>query len=178
MVAPTTTTSGFSLGRGELRAAGAGLSAATASVLGKLAGSPADGRVVFWVRHGTRLLTGGLGIAAGGGFEDAVVWGFRALCIAAMLGANGVMWSLFVRAMAGSTSVRASVINNASNYFLSGTAGWLLFGELLPPMWWLGASFICVGLVLVLSDQPSKEESEKSKKPTRGKSPSRTKKDR
>ncbi|QUC16653.1 uncharacterized protein UV8b_00894 [Ustilaginoidea virens] len=63
---------------------------------------------------------------------------------------NGVMWTLFTKALAkGSSTTQVSVINTSTNFLLTALLGLLVFSEALPPLWWAGASLLVVGSVVV-----------------------------
>lgn len=57
---------------------------------------------------------------------------------------------LFTRALTLATStIRVSVLNTSSNFFVTALLGMVIFGELLPLMWWVGAAFLCAGSVII-----------------------------
>ncbi|KAM0328091.1 hypothetical protein ACHAQA_005494 [Verticillium albo-atrum] len=63
---------------------------------------------------------------------------------------NGIMWTLFTKALAqGSSTTRVSIINTSSNFVLTALLGFMIFSEALPPMWWLGAFLLVAGNVIV-----------------------------
>ena len=63
---------------------------------------------------------------------------------------NAVMWGLFTRALTLATStVRVSVINTSANFMLTALLGAIIFSESLPGLWWLGASFLVAGSVII-----------------------------
>ncbi|KAK3626271.1 hypothetical protein LTR56_019942 [Elasticomyces elasticus] len=63
---------------------------------------------------------------------------------------NAVMWGLFTRALTLATStVRVSVINTSANFMLTAVLGAAIFRESLPALWWLGASFLVAGSVII-----------------------------
>ncbi|KAK3677996.1 hypothetical protein LTR78_002091 [Recurvomyces mirabilis] len=63
---------------------------------------------------------------------------------------NAVMWGLFTRALTLATStVRVSVINTSANFMITAVLGALIFRESLPGLWWLGASFLVAGSVII-----------------------------
>lgn len=60
------------------------------------------------------------------------------------------MWSLFTAALArGNSTTQVQVINTSSNFVLTALLGLALFAESLPPLWWVGASLLVVGTVIV-----------------------------
>lgn len=56
-------------------------------------------------------------------------WDGKVACYAIMVLCNVVMWSFYVRSLKALTSLQATVVNFASNFLLSGMAGFLLFNE-------------------------------------------------
>ncbi|EEY14825.1 conserved hypothetical protein [Verticillium alfalfae VaMs.102] len=63
---------------------------------------------------------------------------------------NGIMWTLFTKALAkGSSTTRVSIINTSSNFVLTALLGLIIFSESLPPMWWFGAFLLVAGNVIV-----------------------------
>jgi uncharacterized membrane protein len=87
------------------------------------------------------------------GFGDSnkfVEVAIRALFFALNLIFNGVMWGLFTRALTLATStVRVSVINTSSNFMITAVLGAMIFKEALPGVWWLGASMLVAGSVII-----------------------------
>lgn len=72
---------------------------------------------------------------------------------------NGVMWGLFTQALArGHSTTQVSIMNTSSNFVITAFAGFLIFSESLPPLWWVGATLLVAGNVIV----GSKDESGKS----------------
>jgi len=60
------------------------------------------------------------------------------------------MWTLFTRALTLATSsVHVSVLNTGTNFLIAALAGRVVFGESLPPQWWLGAGLLMAGCVVV-----------------------------
>ncbi|KAI9983515.1 hypothetical protein PInf_007546 [Phytophthora infestans] len=56
----------------------------------------------------------------------------RVLCLALMLGANGVMLSCFVKGLHETDSLTATVTSAAVNFVLSAAGGFFFFQEHLP----------------------------------------------
>ena len=74
-----------------------------------------------------------------------------------MLMANAMMMASFLQSLQDSGSLNATVINSSVNFFFSGLAGKLLFGEILSGQWWLGAMLILTGVWMVsLSSEATK----------------------
>ncbi len=63
---------------------------------------------------------------------------------------NGTMWALFTRALTlAPSAVRANVINAAANFLLTALLGALVFGEVLPAQWFVGAGLLVAGSVII-----------------------------
>ena len=96
--------------------------------------------------------------------EDYMATSLRAGCFGMVFVCNMVMWNLFVKSMNFSSSVMATVVNSATNFFSSALLGHLLFSEPLPASWWLGSAFIIAGLFfLARGDTSSATETEERK---------------
>ncbi|KAK5009012.1 hypothetical protein BJ546DRAFT_874373 [Cryomyces antarcticus] len=88
-----------------------------------------------------------LGFGASNAVVEATV---RAAFFALNLLFNAIMWALFTRALTLATStVRVSIINTSANFVLTAMLGWLVFAERLPGLWWLGASLLVAGSVII-----------------------------
>lgn len=60
------------------------------------------------------------------------------------------MWALFTRALtAGSSATRVSILNTSANFLVTAILGFVVFSESLPPLWFLGATFLVVGNVVI-----------------------------
>lgn len=75
----------------------------------------------------------------------------RILLLALTFLLNCIMWSLFVESMQGLNSGEALVLNTGTNILFSAFLGWLAFGEVFGMFWWVGASFILIGIILLKS---------------------------
>lgn len=63
---------------------------------------------------------------------------------------NIAMWALFTAALTRSSSTtRVSIVNVSSNFFITAILGAIIFVEKLPPGWWLGASLLAAGNVVI-----------------------------
>ncbi|KAJ0115349.1 hypothetical protein J7T55_012627 [Diaporthe amygdali] len=72
---------------------------------------------------------------------------------------NGVMWALFTKALSrGNSTTQVSIMNTSSNFFITALLGLVIFSESLPPLWWVGATFLVAGNVII----GSKDEGEKA----------------
>lgn len=49
-------------------------------------------------------------------------------------------------------------MNTSSNFFITALLGLMIFSESLPPLWWVGATFLVAGNVII----GSKDEGEKA----------------
>lgn len=83
-------------------------------------------------------------------FCENVITGIRVIFFALMIACNAVMWTIFTKALRlCTTTLEATVINTASNFFFTAIFGQTLFGEQLTFLWWLGTLFILLGLLLM-----------------------------
>ncbi|KAF2801619.1 uncharacterized protein BDZ99DRAFT_220190 [Mytilinidion resinicola] len=68
------------------------------------------------------------------------------------------MWGLFTRALTlASSTVRVSIINTSANFMLTAVLGALIFSELLPGVWWIGAAMLVAGSVIIGSREEAKK---------------------
>jgi len=87
------------------------------------------------------------GLSAADGIIELVV---RCIFFGLNLGFNGVMWTLFTTALArGDSTTQVSIMNTSSNFVLTALLGFAIFSEALPPLWWLGASLLVAGNVII-----------------------------
>ncbi|XP_002739189.1 uncharacterized protein LOC100369684 [Saccoglossus kowalevskii] len=81
---------------------------------------------------------------------DSIALSMRIISFCMVFIFNAVMWTLFVKSLRKCTSsLEATVINTASNFFFSAFLGMVLFGETLSLVWWFGASLIVIGLLFI-----------------------------
>lgn len=60
------------------------------------------------------------------------------------------MWGLFTRALTlASSTVRVSVINTSANFMITAVLGFMIFSESLPGLWFLGATLLVAGSVII-----------------------------
>ncbi|KAK0746567.1 hypothetical protein B0T18DRAFT_411921 [Schizothecium vesticola] len=73
---------------------------------------------------------------------------------------NGIMWTLFTKALTrGHSTAQVSIVNTSSNFFITAILGFAIFSEALPPLWWLGAAMLVAGNVIIgRKDEGSKVE--------------------
>ena len=96
---------------------------------------------------------------------DQVVLYMRIICFGMIFLCNALMWTIYVKALQKcSSTVEATLINTASNLTFTAAFGFVLFGESLSLLWWIGMSFIVVGMCLIIngneiSDEPGKKDS-------------------
>ncbi|KAF1955845.1 hypothetical protein CC80DRAFT_390574, partial [Byssothecium circinans] len=82
--------------------------------------------------------------------NKVVEFGIRGLFFALNLLFNAIMWGLFTRALTlASSTVRVSVINTSANFMITAILGLLIFSESLPGLWWIGASMLVAGSVII-----------------------------
>ncbi|EME78821.1 uncharacterized protein MYCFIDRAFT_144196 [Pseudocercospora fijiensis CIRAD86] len=80
---------------------------------------------------------------------------------------NAVMWGLFTRALTlASSTVRVSVINTSANFMLTAVLGAIIFSESLPGLWWLGASMLVAGSVIIGRREEGKDNVGSGVEPT------------
>ena len=82
----------------------------------------------------------------------------RAAFFALNLAFDALMWGLFTRALTlARSTVHVSVLNTSTNFMVAAAAGWIVFGEKLPPLWWAGAGMLMIGCALVAGREESGE---------------------
>ncbi|KAF2971230.1 hypothetical protein GQX73_g2374 [Xylaria multiplex] len=63
---------------------------------------------------------------------------------------NGVMWTLFTQALAkGNSTTQVSIMNTSTNFMITALLGFAIFSEALPPLWWVGATLLVAGNVII-----------------------------
>ncbi len=63
---------------------------------------------------------------------------------------DALMWGLFTRALTlAKSTVHVSVLNTGTNFMVAAGAGAAVFGERLPPLWWVGAASLVAGCLLI-----------------------------
>ncbi|KAG6088106.1 hypothetical protein E4U15_006755 [Claviceps sp. LM218 group G6] len=84
------------------------------------------------------------------GYHNAFEVLIRGIFFALNLTFNGIMWTLFTKALAkGTSTTQVSVLNTGTNFVVTALLGLVIFSEALPPMWWAGAGLLVVGNVVV-----------------------------
>ncbi|KAF7543513.1 hypothetical protein G7Z17_g10675 [Cylindrodendrum hubeiense] len=93
-------------------------------------------------------------------FENIVEVAVRVFFFALNLTFNGVMWTLFTKALArGTSTTQVSIMNTSTNFMVTALLGFVIFSESLPPLWWAGAALLVAGNVVIGSKDESKEAS-------------------
>ncbi len=63
---------------------------------------------------------------------------------------NAAMWALFTAALTrGDSTTRVSIINVSANFGVTAVLGWVIFGEELKGLWFLGAALLVAGNVVI-----------------------------
>jgi len=140
----------------------AGTCAALASVFGKMAfdSSIVMGYLQSYVSSSPHLeLFSGTSVSA-----ETIAYSLRALCFVFLLLSNAIMMNAFVKSMAKTSSINATMINSSFNYFVTALFGFFLFGEKLSLQWWIGGFCILIGLYIVNLGIQQETESKKKKK--------------
>jgi len=146
-------------------AALSGLYASLASVCGKLALSS------HVAEHWLKLLPDSLRIpivslellSLGVLLEVSCVflieWSLRIAGLLGLIYFNASMLSTFAKALATSDStVTATGTNFAFNFFFSGISGLVVFNEPVVNRWWLGASLMLLGVLLINRDASKRQD--------------------
>ncbi|KAH8681520.1 hypothetical protein BX600DRAFT_24844 [Xylariales sp. PMI_506] len=83
-------------------------------------------------------------------FESVIEVAVRCMFFGLNLFFNGVMWTLFTKALArGSSTTQVSIMNTSANFMITAVLGFMIFSESLPPLWWLGAAMLVAGNVII-----------------------------
>ncbi|KAK0672691.1 hypothetical protein QBC41DRAFT_13454 [Cercophora samala] len=92
--------------------------------------------------------------------EGVVEVGVRGSFFGLNLVFNGIMWTLFTKALAkGNSTTQVSIMNTSCNFFITAILGFAIFSEALPPLWWMGAAMLVAGNVIIGSkDEGVKEQ--------------------
>eukprot|EP00105_Crassostrea_gigas_P034640 XP_019918788.1 PREDICTED: transmembrane protein 42-like isoform X1 [Crassostrea gigas] len=129
--------SGIQHGQGLLLAAGAGIMAALGSVSAKLATND------HFILESCQFT-----IKADLCVQISIM--VRVVFFAMIFICNGMMWTLFTKSLQFcSSTAEATVANTANNFLVSALVGVVLFNESLSLRWWMGASLIVLGLLLI-----------------------------
>ncbi|KAI0197566.1 hypothetical protein F4808DRAFT_293765 [Astrocystis sublimbata] len=94
-----------------------------------------------------RGISSGLGIHGGDKVLELTV---RCTFFALNLIFNGVMWTLFTQALSkGHSTTQVSIMNTSTNFMITALLGFAIFSEALPPLWWVGATLLVAGNVII-----------------------------
>ncbi|KAI8924739.1 hypothetical protein BC831DRAFT_463779, partial [Entophlyctis helioformis] len=152
-----------------------GILAALASVFAKLASntSPVSGGIVYATLCSALVpvpLGGAASPCAADGPADALAAYYqvatvvRLAFIGCVLLANAAMWKSFTRALSlAPASIHVTILNSAANMVVTGLSGLMLFGEPVKMQWWLGASLVVAGSILMGQEDSANEEANKKK---------------
>jgi drug/metabolite transporter (DMT)-like permease len=136
----------------------AGLSAALSSVFGKLA---FDSHIIpHWLHKFTPWILEALSDA----HQEYLLLGMRGFSFVMIFLSNVIMINLFVKSMNMSTTSEAVVVNTACNFFFTALFGWMLFNEPLPGMWWVGATLIILGVLMIVRSSKGSQQDKPKKK--------------
>jgi len=138
---------------GFILATGAGVCAAGASIFAKLLFSvPETPSVVVGKDLGVLLASMDVW-----GQREVIEWlVLRLLWLLLVVLSNVLMVNCSSKALdLSKSSVVTVVTTTATNFFTSALSGQLLFGERLPLVWWGGASFLILGMILIHKSQQS-----------------------
>ncbi|KAG6007624.1 hypothetical protein E4U21_005705 [Claviceps maximensis] len=131
-----------------LYAIASGACAALNGVFAKLTTTTLTSSISSSIAHLLRLTS----------YENVVEILIRGIFFALNLSFNGIMWTLFTKALAkGSSTTQVSILNTSTNFMLTALLGLVIFAEALPPMWWVGASLLVVGNVIAGRKEDGRE---------------------
>ncbi|KAI8068007.1 hypothetical protein BC940DRAFT_367307 [Gongronella butleri] len=83
----------------------------------------------------------------------------RVTCFLLVFACNSLMWTLFTKALnKAPSSLQVSIVNGATNLSTSAILGHLVFQEPLSLRWWIGASFMLTGTILISKGQKKQQE--------------------
>ncbi|KAK3391034.1 hypothetical protein B0H63DRAFT_467088 [Podospora didyma] len=95
----------------------------------------------------SQAIAGFFGLSAHESVIEVIV---RSIFFGLNLVFNGVMWTLFTKALArGNSTTQVSIMNTSSNFVITAILGFAIFSEALPPLWWLGAAMLVAGNVII-----------------------------
>ncbi|KFY63549.1 hypothetical protein V496_03857 [Pseudogymnoascus sp. VKM F-4515 (FW-2607)] len=82
--------------------------------------------------------------------EQAFEYAIRAIFFCLNLIFNGIMWTLFTKALSRSPSTtQVAILNTSANFMITAILGLVIFSESLPPLWFLGAGLLVAGNVII-----------------------------
>ncbi|KAI8099526.1 uncharacterized protein BX664DRAFT_321512 [Halteromyces radiatus] len=93
---------------------------------------------------------------------QVILLAIRGICFLLIFGCNSLMWTLFTKALHDApSSIQVTIINGAMNLATSAIMGWIIFQEPLALRWWIGASFMLAGTILISQSQKRMAEKKK-----------------
>ncbi|KAI0549230.1 hypothetical protein F4679DRAFT_277173 [Xylaria curta] len=109
--------------------------------------------------HIARGISGVLGLQGSDRVLEIIV---RCIFFGLNLFFNGVMWTLFTQALAkGNSTTQVSIMNTSTNFMITALLGFAIFAEALPPLWWVGATLLVAGNVIIgRKDEGSADDSD------------------
>ncbi|KAI1734012.1 hypothetical protein F4680DRAFT_439755, partial [Xylaria scruposa] len=109
--------------------------------------------------HIARGISGVLGLEGSDRVLEIIV---RCIFFGLNLVFNGVMWTLFTQALAkGNSTTQVSIMNTSTNFMITALLGFAIFAEALPPLWWVGATLLVAGNVIIgRKDEGSVDDSD------------------
>ncbi|VBB84046.1 Putative Transmembrane protein 42 [Podospora comata] len=91
--------------------------------------------------------------------EGIVEVGVRGSFFSLNLVFNGIMWTLFTKALSkGNSTTQVSIMNTSCNFFITAILSFAIFSEALPPLWWMGAAMLVAGNVIIGSKDEGVKE--------------------
>ncbi|KAI8947755.1 hypothetical protein F4801DRAFT_582090 [Xylaria longipes] len=97
--------------------------------------------------HIARGISGFLGLEGSDRVLEIIV---RCIFFGLNLFFNGVMWAFFTKALAkGNSTTQVSIMNTSTNFMITAILGFAIFAESLPPLWWVGATLLVAGNVII-----------------------------
>ncbi|KAH8162309.1 hypothetical protein CIB48_g5937 [Xylaria polymorpha] len=113
--------------------------------------------------HIARGISGLLGLEGNDRVLEIIV---RCMFFGLNLFFNGVMWTFFTQALAkGNSTTQVSIMNTSTNFMITAVLGFVIFSEALPPLWWVGATLLVAGNVIIgRKDGGSAEDSDEDRK--------------
>ncbi|KAI8336264.1 hypothetical protein BC941DRAFT_514441 [Chlamydoabsidia padenii] len=93
---------------------------------------------------------------------NVILLAIRGICFLLIFGCNSLMWTLFTKALHDApSSIQVTIVNGAMNLATSAILGLVVFQEPLALRWWIGASFMLAGTIMVSQSQKRLENMKK-----------------
>ena len=80
---------------------------------------------------------------------NSITWVTRGTLFAILITINSLALGLNLRGMSQMGSTLGTILSTGTNFSMSAFLGYLLFHEQLTLQWWIGASFIIIGTLLI-----------------------------